>query len=368
MPSLTFELPHWVYWTGLLVLPLLAMAAVWRARQRPPRLVSLPVAYLLWLCGGFVGLHRFYVKSLLGLVYIPLFGVILWGNAETFDARTVLSAANDDRIRAEFNVERFGEAAAAGEEGAAERLAEAEQAVIAVQQRVAAATASRDHWRTITGAVGLVIAIFLVIDAFLLPGLVRRQAAREPAPPPLPDLEPEVRPGAEDPVRNVRTPLTDAIDALSGWTGEFVAYWSVIAVFVYYFEVVSRYVFNSPTNWAHESMFLMFGMMYLISGAYALREDAHVRVDVIYVHLSDRAKIITDILTSIFFFIFTVTLLVTGWTFMMDSINVREVSFAEWGIQYWPVKVSIVVGAALITLQGLSKLIKDVVALARLEA
>ena len=152
MPSLTFELPHWIYWTGLLVLPLAAMAAVWRARQRPPKPVSLPVAYLLWLCGGFVGLHRFYGKSLLGLVYIPLFGVILWGNAETFDARTVLSAANDDRIRAEFDVERFGEAAAEGEEGAAERVAEAEQAVIAVQQRVAAATASRDQWQTITGA------------------------------------------------------------------------------------------------------------------------------------------------------------------------------------------------------------------------
>jgi TRAP-type mannitol/chloroaromatic compound transport system permease small subunit len=368
MPSLTFELPFWIYWTGLLVLPLAGMAAVWRARQRPPKPVSLPIAYLLWLCGGFVGLHRFYVKSLLGLVYIPLFGVILWGNAEAFDARTVLSAANDDRIRAEFNVERFGEAAAEGDEGAAERLAEAEQAVIAVQQRVAAATASHDQWQTITGAVALIIAIFLVIDAVLLPGMVRRRAAQEPQPPPVASFEAEMRPGAEDPVRNLRTPFTDAIDTLSGWTGEFVAYWSVIAVFVYYFEVVSRYVFNSPTNWAHESMFLMFGMMYLISGAYALREDSHVRVDVIYVHLPDRAKIITDIITSIFFFIFTVTLLVTGWTFMMDSINVREVSFTEWGIQYWPVKISIVVGSALITLQGLSKLIKDVVALARMGA
>jgi TRAP-type mannitol/chloroaromatic compound transport system permease small subunit len=124
-------------------------------------------------------------------------------------------------------------------------------------------------------------------------------------------------------------------------------------------------VFNSPTNWAHESMFLMFGMQYLISGAYALREDAHVRVDVIYLHLSDRGKAIMDIATSIFFFVFSVTLLITGWTFMMDSINVWEVSFTEWAIQYWPVKISIVVGAALITLQGVSNLIKSVLLLTR---
>ena len=157
--------------------------------------------------------------------------------------------------------------------------------------------------------------------------------------------------------------LTNVIDAISGWSGEFVCYWSVIAVFVYYYEVLARYVFNSPTNWAHESMFLMFGMQYLLSGAYALREGAHVRVDVLYLRLSVRSKILVDIITSVFFFIFAGTLLVTGWIFMMDSVDVWEVSFTEWGIQYWPVKISIVLGALLILLQGISKLIKDFVLL-----
>ncbi|MGH6884844.1 MAG: TRAP transporter small permease subunit [Geminicoccales bacterium] len=368
MPDLSFELPHWIYWGALLLLPLVGMAAVWRARQQAPRAVSLPVAYLLWLCGGFVGLHRFYVKSWLGLVYIPLFVAILWANTEQFAARTELSAVRDEFLRVEFDVERFGEAAAGGDEGAAAQLAEAEQALTAVQQQMAAAQSDFDWWRSVAAGFALAIAALLVIDAFLLPWLVRRRARVEPgrviaAPVIVTEPSPD-----GDPTRGVRTRLTDGIDALSGWTGEFVAYWSLIAVFVYYFEVISRYVFNSPTNWAHESMFLMFGMQYLISGAYALREDAHVRVDVIYTHLSDRAKVITDIVTSVFFFIFTVTLLVTGWTFMMDSINVREVSFTEWAIQYWPVKVAIVVGAALITLQGLSKLIKDVVLLRRLGA
>jgi TRAP-type mannitol/chloroaromatic compound transport system permease small subunit len=364
MPSLTFELPHWVYWSGLVLLPFVGILAVWRSRQHPPKAVSLAVAYLLWLCGGFAGLHRFYVRSKLGLVYIPLLVAILWGNVQAFDARTALSAARDELIRAEFDVERFGQAAAEGEEGAAGRLAEAEQAVAAVRQQVVAATAAHERWRTITGGIALLVALLLVIDAFLLPRLVRRQAAREPGEVEWAEIV-EARPAGEAPARGVHTPFTDSIDAISRWTGEFVAYWSVIAVFVYYFEVISRYVFNSPTNWAHESMFLMFGMQYLISGAYALREDAHVRVDVIYLHLSNRAKAITDILTSIFFFIFSITLLITGWTFMMDSVAVWEVSFTEWAIQYWPIKISIVVGAALITLQGVSNLIKDLILLIR---
>ncbi len=48
---------------------------------------------------------------------------------------------------------------------------------------------------------------------------------------------------------------------------------------------------------------------------------------------------------------------------MMDSLGVGEVSFTEWAIQYWPVKISIVLGALLILLQGVSKLIKDLILL-----
>ena len=66
-----------------------------------------------------------------------------------------------------------------------------------------------------------------------------------------------------------------------------------------------------------------------------------------------------DLLTSVFFFIFAFTLLWTGLIFAADSIGQNEVSFTEWAIQYWPIKISIVVGAALLILQGISKVIKD---------
>ena len=146
------------------------------------------------------------------------------------------------------------------------------------------------------------------------------------------------------------------------------AYWAVIAVFVYYYEVLARYIFNSPTNWAHESMFLMFGMQYMLAGAYTLREDGHVRVDVLYLYLPERLKALVIVFTSIFFFIFAVALLWTGWVFMADSIRVWEVSFTEWAIQYWPVKITLALGAFLLILQGFAKLLQDVAILAGKQA
>ena len=136
------------------------------------------------------------------------------------------------------------------------------------------------------------------------------------------------------------------------WTGEFSAYWAVLAVFAFYYEVIARYVFNSPTNWVHESMFLMFGAQYMLAGAYAYRDETHVRVDIVYSKLSMRGRAICDVITSVFFFLFVGTMLVTGWRFASDAMGVGEASFTEWGIQYWPIKLVIPIGAALLLLQG----------------
>jgi TRAP-type mannitol/chloroaromatic compound transport system permease small subunit len=64
--------------------------------------------------------------------------------------------------------------------------------------------------------------------------------------------------------------------------------------------------------------------------------------------------------TSLFFFIFIGTMTVTGWRFAADAVAVHESSFTEWGIQYWPVKLAIPVGAALIILQGIARLMRDI--------
>src|SRR5205085_11314942 len=184
-------------------------------------------------------------------------------------------------------------------------------------------------------SVECVLAGLLIVDAALLPAAQRRterseadqriKATAETVPPDVPPVGTH-----EDPTLGLHTRITDVIEWLNVKAGEFVAFWALISVFVYYYEVIARFAFNSPTNWVHESMFLMYGMQYMLAGAFAYQCDQHVRVDVFYVRFSTRGKAIADIITSVFFFIFVFTLFFTSWRFAMDSFNpggTGEVSF-----------------------------------------
>lgn len=373
MPSLTFVLPHWLYWGTLVLFPLLAMWLVARQRRRGvPREPLIFNAYLFWLFSGFMGLHRVYLKSWWGFVYIPLFVGILYCNAQVHDTRDAISSATATFEQLE-RVARRATPAAGATPTEAERTtsAQADTAMHEAQQTQAAAQAVQDRWKMFARALAITIGVLLLIDAALLPAIVRKRRADATAAgyaaDPIGPAELDIPPQGthEDPTVALRTPFTDWIDRINTLVGQYVAYWAVIAVFVYYYEVLARYVFNSPTNWVHESMFLMFGMQYMLCGAYAYREDQHVRVDVVYSRFSVRGKAIADIITSVFFFIFTLTMFWTGWRFAADAVGNGEHSFTEWGIQYWPVKIAIPVGAALIVLQGLSKLIKDILIVTR---
>lgn len=431
MPSLNFTLPHWAYWIGLIIFPLVAMMLANRQRNGE-RKYSLPLAYLVLVTGGIIGLHRFYLKNLLGLAFLPVFGFILYSNSMANDARSALSDASnlvriaqrtiqreEPRIEsARAEITRLREELAAVEEGSfAERSAErrlerAQERIEDGQSRVEEARTELDRvkpvaedasnrrasWNSAAAYAFYLLLLFIAVDAFLLPMMVRRansQIADEPiseAERALRELE--EREQRED-SRHVSTGWTGWIDRLSLYCGEFVSYWAVIAVFVYYYEVIARYVFNSPTNWAHEGMYLMFGMQYLIAGAYAMLTESHVRVDVLYANMSVRRKAAVNLATSVFFFIFAGTLLVTCYIFAFDAIavptgnsvvsdwargetgffdmlgrltfaewtdpNIRwgEISFNEWEVPLWPMKWVMVIGALLLLLQGISKVAQD---------
>jgi TRAP-type mannitol/chloroaromatic compound transport system permease small subunit len=165
----------------------------------------------------------------------------------------------------------------------------------------------------------------------------------------------------EDPALHERgNAFTRVIDWLSEQSGIFVALWTVNAVCVYFYEVISRYLFDAPTIWAHQASYLMFGMQYLLAGAFALLHGAHVRVDVLWVKLPKRGQIGMDIFTSTFFFIFALALAGSCWQFFANSLDMLERTDETWQIQFYPVKGMMVLGAVLLTLAGLSKLIKDV--------
>jgi len=371
MPQINFVLPHWLYWGGLIFVPLMAMYMVRRQKgTQVDGVMSMPIAYMLWLCGGFVGLHRFYVKNVLGLVYIPLFVTLLLFNVQVRSAVDALSGANNEVSIAEFDVERAQKDIDRGRDDAQQKMDKAKVALATAEQNLIKDKASHVKWFRYTSIAAILIGIFLLIDAFLLPGMLKKCAANE-----APDeaalaeaaakKEEFERLGkAEATIEvEVNNPFFIWVDKINGYVGEYVSFWAIIAVFVYYYEVLARYLFNSPTNWAHESMFLMFGMQYVLAAGFTHREHAHVHVDVIYQYFPLRMKALINVLTSVFFFIFCIVLFWTGWTFAADSIGVWEVSFTEWAIQYWPVKITLSVGALLLLLDGVTKLIKDLIVL-----
>lgn len=150
------------------------------------------------------------------------------------------------------------------------------------------------------------------------------------------------------------------IDWLCEHSGQWVAFWTITAVVFYAFEVIARYIFNKPTIWVHESSFLIFGMQYLLAGAYAYLHGSHVAVDIIYNKFPLRGRFGLDIFTSVFSFIFFITLMATSYGFMMDSIGMRERTMETWQIQYYPVKAMMVLGGLLMILATISKLYKDI--------
>jgi len=379
MPELSFVLPHWLYWAGLLLFPLLAIWLHRRSSAKPRQAVSLTLAYFLLITGGFVGVHRLYLKSRWAAFFVALFVAVLLVNVEARQARDDYSGASNAVSLTESRIARAEKSLKKAEARVARRDNERNRKRVAKEEeKLASAKARIDQvkvekvaseqnllfWQGVAEAIGLALLIGILVDALQLPRLVRRANQTEQLPgdevfscPVVDEVEAEHDDSKEPFIFN------RAISRLNAYAGEFVAYWSIIAVFVYYYEVVARYVFNSPTNWAHEGMFLMFGMQYLMAGGFCLRENAHVRVDVIYSLLSKRTQAMIDVITSLFFFIFMVTLLVTGWIFFHDAYEIGEVSFTEWGIQYWPIKFALPLGAALLLLQGIAQLMKDIAVL-----
>ena len=371
MPHITFVLPHWLYWGGLILVPLMAMYIVRKQRGKEvDGILSNRIAYLLWFCGGFIGLHRFYVRNSLGFVYIPIFIALLLFNVQVRNAVEQVSNAKNEVSIADFDAERAQKAVDKGREGAQQKLDKAKKAMATAQQNLDEKQAVHDKWFRYTSIAAIIIVIFLLIDAFLLPGLVRKCAEREK---PTEEQLAIARAKKEEFERlgkadatievEVTNPFFHWVDRINGYVGEYVSFWSIIAVFVYYYEVLARYLFNSPTNWAHESMFLMFGMQYVMAAGFTHREHAHVHVDVIYQYFPVKMKAAINVFTSIFFFIFCIVLMWTGWVFAADSMSVWEVSFTEWAIQYWPVKCTLAAGALLLMFDGITKLIKDLIVL-----
>jgi len=150
-------------------------------------------------------------------------------------------------------------------------------------------------------------------------------------------------------------------ESLNQWIGCILSFSFYALMVIMVFEVIARYVFNSPTNWVYELSTFVFSGACLLGGGYLLLHKGHVNIDILYSHLSSRGRAIIDLCTAPLFFLFMGILLWQGTIFFWNSLSYWEHSTTVWAPPLYPIKLALPVGAAFILLQGIVKFIKDII-------
>jgi len=153
------------------------------------------------------------------------------------------------------------------------------------------------------------------------------------------------------------------IDAVNDRVGNLLSYFLFFFFVLLLMEVILRYFFNSPTVWANELAQMLFGAYAILAGGYIMRAGGHVNVDILYSRLSRKSRAGLDIFTSLLFFLFCAMLLIYGGSLAWDSLSRFEHSQSAWNPPLYPAKLMIPLAAVLLLLQGLVKLIRDILIL-----
>jgi TRAP-type mannitol/chloroaromatic compound transport system permease small subunit len=153
--------------------------------------------------------------------------------------------------------------------------------------------------------------------------------------------------------------LSKLIDAINDRLGR-VANWMVLAAcLISAGNAMTRYAFDLSSNAWLEIQWYLFAGIVMLGASYTLRMNEHVRVDIVYTHLSERGKEWLDLVGTALFLV--PSMLVIAWEslpFFYTSWQIQEVSGNAGGLLRWPVKILVPVGFTMVALQGISEIIK----------
>lgn len=148
------------------------------------------------------------------------------------------------------------------------------------------------------------------------------------------------------------------IDRISAWSGKAVAWGVVLLTLIVCYDVVARYLFNSPTQWGFDVAYILFGTGFMIAGAYTLSRNGHVRADLMYRSLQPRTQAVMDLILYFLFFLPGVAALAyAGVDFTKVSWAMKEVSsVTSAGTPIYPFKLVIPIAGALLLLQSAAEI------------
>lgn len=152
------------------------------------------------------------------------------------------------------------------------------------------------------------------------------------------------------------------VDRLSESIGLFSAWLVVPLMLVVVFEVIVRHIFHAPTIWTYDTLWMLYSANFLLGGAFTLLRQGHIRIDILQVKLSPRAKLIFDAaIYGVIFFVPTVILTWTSARYAVDAWSMGEnLSTTSWVFPAGPIKTVMPIAFSLLGLQCLAEVIRNI--------
>ena len=155
--------------------------------------------------------------------------------------------------------------------------------------------------------------------------------------------------------------LSRLIDALNEFIGKWVGWLILAAILVSAVNAIIRKAFNMSSNAWLELQWNLFGAAFLLAAAYTLKQNEHIRIDIVYGAFSRRVQHWIDLLGHLFFLMPFVLLMVYYFVpYVSLSFRTGEMSTNAGGLILWPAKLMLLVGFSLLAIQGVSEIIKKI--------
>ena len=154
---------------------------------------------------------------------------------------------------------------------------------------------------------------------------------------------------------------TRVIDRANELIGKAMSWLILVAVLVSATNAVIRKVFSVSSNSWLELQWYLFGAAFLLAAAYTLKQNEHIRIDIVYGLFSRRTQHWIDLFGHVVFLMpFTLLMLWYFVPYVAHSVANGEVSTNAGGLIIWPAKALLLIGFLLLALQGLSEIVKKI--------
>lgn len=165
--------------------------------------------------------------------------------------------------------------------------------------------------------------------------------------------------GALDAVLKALLPLTRLIDRMNTFIGKYVAWLVIAAVVVSAVNATVRKIFDMSSNSWLELQWVLFSTVFMLCSPWTLLSNEHIRIDIVNNLLPKWLRNTIDAVGHAFFLLpLCIIMVLTGVPFFLRSYEINEQSGNAGGLPQWPSKALVMIGFALLLVQGISELIK----------